>query len=227
MHNVKMRTQSVNRILLTGGFIMGNLLWIKALYDIATANKIWPKFSFPVFFIPLFILGAVASIVLSVFCLKQIWQHKDQLKLLSGKWTLFIWLAIPISVICTSPVCYRGTIFIAPYLTSAVIRLGLLFMPILAGLLYFKGKKEVSILILLISSFLLLIPNDKCYNPFNYWWIDNVGASPLTYLPTMLVILFGITGLYGKNKYLIITIVYGLSVAALFIAIGHRVRLLW
>lgn len=227
MATVRISIQTINRTLLTAGFIIANLLWIKALYDIATANKIWPEFSFPGFFIPLFILGAITTIVLSGICLKQIWQKKEGISPLSGRWTFFIWLAIPISVICTSPVCYVGSIFIAPYLISAIIRLGLLVMPIIAGFLYYKGKKEVSILMLLISSFLLLIPNDKCYNPFNYWWIDNIGASPLTYLPTMLVILFGITGLYGKNKYLIITIVYGLSLAALFIAIGHRIRLLW
>lgn len=219
--------QSINRLLLTGGFLTANLLWAKALYDIATANRVWPDFSFPKFFIPLFIFGAVTTLTLSVFCLKQIWKNKGQLKLLSGRWTIFIWLAIPISVLCTSPVCYRGTIFMAPYLASAIIRIGLLLIPIIAGFLYFKDRKEVSVFILLISGFLLLVPNDKCYNPFNYWWIDNIGASPLTYLPTMFVILFGITGLYGMNKYLIISIVYGLSLAALFIAIGHRIGLLW
>lgn len=222
-----MNIRTINRTLLTAGFVTANLLWIKALYDISTFYIVRPKFAFPSFFIPLFILGAITTIVMTVVCLKDIRKSKNDINPTSGLWMLLIWFAIPISVICISPVCYRGTIFIAPYLTSAIIRIGLLVVPLIAGLLYFNSKKEIAILILLTSSFLLLIPNDKCYNPFNFWWIDNIGASPLTYLPTMLVILFGITGLYGKNKYLIITILYGLSAAALFIAIGHRIKLLW
>jgi hypothetical protein len=34
---------------------------------------------------------------------------------------------------------------------------------------------------LLILSLFLLVPNDICGNPMNWWWINKVGASPLTY----------------------------------------------
>jgi hypothetical protein len=222
-----LKIQSINKRLLTAGFILANILWIKALMDIAFATKVFPHFSFPGFFIPLFILGAIFSILLSMSSMRTIFPGNRFIEPVSGIKTIFIWLAIPLSVICTSPVCYSRNIFFAPYLTSTVIRQGLLCFPIIAAVIYYFYKKEAAILLLLVLCFLLLVPNDKCYNPFNYWWIDHIGASPLTYLPTMLVMLFGITGLYGNNKYLTIVIQYSLCLGALFIAVGHRIHLLW
>jgi len=35
--------------------------------------------------------------------------------------------------------------------------------------------------VLMFLAALLLLPNDKCANPPNWWWINNVNASPLTY----------------------------------------------
>jgi hypothetical protein len=35
--------------------------------------------------------------------------------------------------------------------------------------------------VMLGLSIFLLIPNDKCANPQNWWWINHVGASPMTY----------------------------------------------
>lgn len=221
-----MKLQKVNKILLVIAFSIANLLWIKTLIDIYNYTKVRPSFSFPKFFIILFIIGVLVTISLSIFCLKNL-KKKENSTSVSGKWAFIFFLAIPISVICISPVCYVGNIFMAAYPTSAVIRIGLLIVPMIAGLFYFNNKKELAIFVLLCASLLLLIPNDKCRNAFNYWWIAKVGASPLTYLPTMLVILFGITGLYGKNKYLISLIVYGLCASALFLAFGHRIRLLW
>lgn len=216
----------LNTVLITIAFLIANLLWIKALIDIYNYSEIRPSFSFPTFFTVLFVFGAVLTLTLSIVYIKGIQKQKTP-TIVSGKWAFIFWLAIPLSVICVSPVCYRGNIFIAAYPFSAVIRIGLLILPLVAAMLYYNGKKEFAIFLLLIISFLLLIPNDKCRNPFNYWWIHKVGASPLTYLPTMFVILFAIGGLYGRNKYLTTIILYGLCAGALFLAIGHRIRLLW
>ena len=35
---------------------------------------------------------------------------------------------------------------------------------------------------ILILSLTLLWPSDKCVNPTNWWWLNTLGASPLTYL---------------------------------------------
>lgn len=221
------KLQKINKQILLIGFIIGNILWIKTLFDISNFSSVRPNFHFPVFFIPLFVFGAVVNLSLSAYCLKSMFNTKMELTPGRNIWTNLIWISIPLSVICVSPVCYRGTIFIAPYLTSTIIRIGLLAVPFIAFLFYFMNKKETGIFILLCSGILLLIPNDKCYNPFNYWWIDKIGSSPLTYLPTMFVILFGITGLYGENQKLIVTILFGLCIGALFISFGHRIGFLW
>lgn len=216
----------VNRILLILAFTIANGLWVKCLIDIRNYSEIRPSFSFPQLFNILFVLGALGVLALSIIYLKYIYNQPNRTPI-SGTWAYIFWLAIPVSVICVSPVCYRENIFIAAYPVSAVIRIGLLVLPVLAAMLYYNNKKEPAIFLLLLMSFALLIPNDKCRNPFNYWWIQKVGASPLTYLPTMFVILFGIGGLYGKNKYLTTLIIYGMCAGALFLAIGHRIRFLW
>ncbi len=218
--------KKLNLYLLSSAFTIANALWIKCLVDIYNYSEIRPSFSFPRFFNVLFVIGALGALVLSIVYLKHIYRQ-DKITPISGKWAYIFWLAIPISVICVSPVCYRGNIFIAAYPTSAAIRIGLLVLPVIAAMLYYNNKKELAIFLLLVMSFVLLIPNDKCRNPFNYWWIQKVGASPLTYLPTMFVTLFAIGGLYGKNKYLTTLIIYAMCAGALFLAIGHRIRLLW
>lgn len=218
--------KNLNIKLLIIAFTIANLLWIKALIDINNYSSIRPSFSFPTFFTILFFLGALAMITLSILYIRGILKNSIS-QPLSGPWALILWLSIPISVICVSPVCYDGNIFIAAYPTSAVLRISLLVMPVVAGMFYYNNRKELAIFLMLIMGFLLLIPNDKCRNPFNYWWIQKVGASPLTYLPTLFVTLFVICGLYGRNKYLTTLIVYGLCASALFLAIGHRIRLLW
>lgn len=218
--------KKLNLYLLSSAFTIANALWIKCLVDIYNYSEIRPSFSFPRFFNVLFVIGALGALVLSIVYLKHIYRQ-DKIAPISGKWAYIFWLAIPISVICVSPVCYRGNIFIAAYPTSAAIRIGLLVLPLIAAMLYYNNKKELAIFLLLVMSFALLIPNDKCRNPFNYWWIQKVGASPLTYLPTMFVTLFAIGGLYGKNKYLTTLIIYAMCAGALFLAIGHRIRLLW
>ncbi|SFU75960.1 hypothetical protein SAMN05216480_12117 [Pustulibacterium marinum] len=222
------KLQYTNRVLLSIAFGIANILWFKALYDIYKYQEIRPHFHFPKVFIVLFILGALVTTFLSIFCLKSVWKKGNQITPVEWSWQLLmIWLSIPISVVCTSFVCYWGTIFRSPYWISTIIRQGLLIVPVLAAIVYITKKKESGIFILLLTGFLLLIPNDECYNVFNYWWIDFVGASPLTYLPTLFVILFAITALYGKNKYFILMVVYGLCASALVISLGHRIHWLW
>lgn len=225
---MKFTLTDINKCLLITGFIIANSLWFKTLYDIYAFQFIRPSFSFPKFFVVIFVIGAITTLLLTFLCLKGIFKTNNivESKKIDLK-TLLIWLAIPISVICTSFICYRKTIFCTPYIISTIIRIGLLITPLLALILYYKISNKIGVFVLLSLSILLLLPNDKCYNPFNYWWIEKFGASPLTYLPTMFVILFSVTGFYGKNKNLIITIIYGMSAAALFVSIGHRIRLLW
>ncbi len=224
---MRKRLHLVNQGMLLFGFIVANLLWIKALFDIFAFQNEVSDFRFPEFFIPLFTIGALLAIGLSVYALVGVFGQESPPAFQPDPWIIFIWLAIPISVLCTAPVCYIGNIMHSPYWISTLLRWCILIVPLIAGLLYLKGNSEEAIFILLLVGFCSLIPNDKCYNPFNHDWIDRIGASPLTYLPTVFVMLFGITAMYGKNKYLITVVVYGLCIGALIISLGHRMDIIW
>jgi len=57
-------------------------------------------------------------------------------------------------------------------------------------------------LALLLLSVPLLIPSDLCENPQNWWWIRQLGASPLTYLLPLTVLLH-LTGREPRRPLLI------------------------
>ncbi len=139
----------------------------------------------------------------------------------------WMWIFIPLSVICTSPVCYSNTIFIAPYTMSTVIRLiGLSF----SFIIFFNKKlnQDLRIFLITLLGFFSLIPNDRCENMFNYSWIDLLGASPLTYLPTAITIIFysfySYNYLTKKQAFIILSLV---SFGSLMLAVGHRIHFLW
>lgn len=139
----------------------------------------------------------------------------------------WIWIFIPLSVICTSPVCYYHTIFIAPYLPSTIIRLTLLCAPFLL----FAAKSTTSdkgIFVLSILALLAMFPNDKCNNMFNYSWINWLGASPLTYFPTIIAIIFYALYAYGSLTKIQTTLTLSvICIGALIIALGYRIHILW
>jgi hypothetical protein len=59
-----------------------------------------------------------------------------------------------------------------------------LAIPVIILLLILSAEtnaRKATHYVLLGLSILLLIPNDKCANPQNWWWINQVGASPMTY----------------------------------------------
>jgi len=217
------KIHNINRILLALGIITGNILWIKCIFDLYE----YGKKIFPQFFIPLFALGLLVNISIIVYIAREIIFEKNELKLFSGKIVLFIWLSIPLSIICTSFVCYRQHWWITRFPVSTIIRQCALVLPVFLYFFYIKFSKKYATFLLLLLSFLLLIPNDKCYNPFNIWWIDKIGYSPLTYLPTFYAIQLSVCGFYNQKKGLVLISVYIICLAALFISIGHRLHFLW
>lgn len=201
-------------------FIISILLWIKVIFDFAN----FPKPVKP----SLILLMSLGLLTYAYFGI-HIWYkniNKIDIKI-NNNINKSMWLFIPLSVICTSPVCYYKSIFIAPYLASSVIRISLLVFPII--LFSIKNiKTEKGITVLIILAFVSLYPNDKCNNMFNYSWINWVGASPLTYLPTIISIVFYTFYFYGilSKKSCFVTL-FIISISALTIALGHRIHLLW
>ncbi|MHC4573417.1 MAG: hypothetical protein ACYS76_04695 [Planctomycetota bacterium] len=71
----------------------------------------------------------------------------------------------------------------------------------------------------MLLSVLLLIPNDKCEKPQNWWWVINLGASPLTYaLPVNVLVC--VTGCsLGKVAWWLLSVLVGLYYCA---CVYHR-----
>ncbi len=67
-----------------------------------------------------------------------------------------------------------------------------LIIPAIILLLILSSEESVrkeTHYVLLALSILLLIPNDKCANPQNWWWLNKVGASPMTYIAPVNILL--------------------------------------
>ena len=62
---------------------------------------------------------------------------------------------------------------------------------------YAFGWRRTALMGLLMFAGVLLIPNDDCGNAFNERWIRLVGASPLMFIPNVLVILLAATAFLG------------------------------
>jgi hypothetical protein len=90
-----------------------------------------------------------------------------------------------------------------------------------------RGRAGAALGGLLVLAPVLLWPNDDCANPFNVWWIDAIGASPLMYVPNALAILFGVAALRGVRPRWNTLCLAVVCLAALVLGLGHRTRLIW
>ena len=204
-------------------FLTVSLLWFKCLWDIAHAHEVFRNAAFPGWFNVLFFLAGIATIPLYGCCTTNIktpipqWSTKD----------FWLWLSVPLALICVSPVCYKGIILIAAYPISTVLRWMLLIVPLALSVLYYKKQYSKSILLLLIVGFIALLPNDACNNQFNYWYVKRIGYSPLTYVPVVMNILFVTASYLGKNKNVLLLLSLGVCIGSLIISFGHRLDILW
>jgi hypothetical protein len=196
------------------------LMWFKLIIDFVNYHR-----QIKPLLITLISVGLLTYLIFGIsVCLSALKSIDKKVAIPPSGW---MWLFIPLSVICTSPVCYRHTIFIAPYLPSTIIRLTLLFAPFLL----FATKSTTSdkgIFVLNILALLSMFPNDKCNNMFNYSWIHWLGASPLTYFPTIITIIFYSLYTHGSLTKIRTTLTLSvICIGALTIALGHRIHLLW
>ena len=82
-----------------------------------------------------------------------------------------------------------------------------------------RETKRTNRLAILGLSLLLLIPNDACKNPQNWWWVKKLGLSPLTYaMPVNAMLLLTAKG-GGK---LISVMVYALVCMYFIACVYHR-----
>ncbi|PCJ66300.1 MAG: hypothetical protein COA58_05865 [Bacteroidetes bacterium] len=215
----------LNQNLFKSLFTLISILWLKCIWDILHAYEVWSDAAFPFWFNFLFIGAGLAILPFAWWSTKELTENS---KRSVDIWDHLLWLAIPLALICVSPVCYRGNIFCANHTIGTYIRLTLLIAPFILSWLYLrKNKKSLAITLLLIIGFLALIPNDGCNNQFNYWYVQRIGFSPLTYVPVVVNILLLTTSYFGKHKKLLTVLAFGVCIGCLIISFGHRLKVLW
>ena len=208
-------------------------LSIKAAYDLSMHSDL-----FPAWFVPGFIAGILILMALSLYFVRQGWKIEDHSRLLSGRQSIFLWAFMLLSFVCTTSVhgfypFQFDLLSLLPTLDPmlkfnfALAAMGFLACIALAGLYVFGRAKLPALIGLMFVSLLMLVPNDNCSNPFNYWWIDTVGASPLMYVPNLYAALFVTSGLYGARPKIAVFLTMGICLAILLLGLGHQFRIIW
>ncbi|MBI3150667.1 MAG: hypothetical protein HYZ21_00895 [Chloroflexi bacterium] len=225
-------TISLVKILFLVIFVSACFLSIRAIYDITNFNI------FPTWFVPVFGLVVLALIALCLYFGFQVWKLEGDAHLLSGKQSILLWIFMPLSFVCTTAVHsffpFRSDVSsILPWvdpvmkINYAVAIFGFATSIALAGVYSFTRLKNPAVIGLAIMALLTLIPNDNCSNPFNYWWIEKIGASPLMYTPNLYAVLFVTSGLYGIHPKGTAFLTICICLGSLLLGVGHQIGFLW
>lgn len=208
-------------------------LSIKAAYDLTKDSKI-----FPAWFVPSFIATIIILMALSLYFVLQARKTENPHPFITSKQSVILWILMLLSYICTTSVhgfypFHRNTLSILP-VVDLVMKInyvlaitGFILCCALAGIYIFSSMKPLASMGLLIMALITLIPNDNCANPFNYWWIEKIGASPLMYVPNMYAALFVTCGLYGIHPKAIGFLTACICVGSLLLGIGHQLGIIW
>jgi hypothetical protein len=99
------------------------------------------------------------------------------------------------------------------------------WVPMIAvgGVAYLVSRSHFLLLLMMVMSFLPLVPHCVCYNVANAWWIDRIGASPECYswgLAVSVVALSSVTG--GVNRWVSVMMCYTVIAGALAFFVGHH-----
>jgi hypothetical protein len=208
-------------------------LSIKAAYDLTKDSEI-----FPAWFVPGFALAVLVLMALSLYFILQLQKTKGNLQQVTRRQAMYLWLLMLLSFICTASVhgfypFHRHVLLVLPAVDSvmktnyAIGLIGFSICAVLAGFYLLGKQKHPAMLGLLLISFGMLIPNDNCANPFNYWWIETIGASPLMYVPNMYAALFVTCGLSGIQPKIANLVTMGICAGSLLLGVGHQLGIIW
>ena len=210
-------------------FLAAAALSAKTAYDLIGGRAMFPSW-----FVPAFVAGLAALVSYGGFVTLEIWRARETARPERNGWVLIL---LPLSFVCTSAVHqlypFRPSVVrvyggLDPVLQLNLTLTGAGFLAALSlALLYRSGLRERAILGLLILDLLLLVPNDACANPFNTWWIDTVGASPLMFVPNLYSSLFGIAALLGIRPRWNTAALAAACVGVTLLGLGHMTRVIW
>ena len=224
---------NIVKTLLVMVFVSTAALSIKAAYDLTKHSEI-----FPAWFVPGFILTIVILIGLSLYFVLQARNTESHLPLITSQQSAVLWILMLLSFICTTSVhgfypFHRNVLLILPAVDSvmktnyAIGILGFAACAIFAYAYLLGQLKHPAMIALMLISLGMLIPNDNCANPFNYWWIETIGASPLMYVPNMYAGLFVTCGLYGIRPKSAGVLTLGICLGSLLLGLGHQLGIIW
>lgn len=107
----------------------------------------------------------------------------------------------------------------------------LIWIPLIAAacLVYYLTTRQAWLTMIILMSFVALVPHCVCYNVGNGWWIDRIGASPLCYGWGFVVSMIAVSALrrgtiYWPSLFVCLTIISG---ATAFFISHHYFQFPW
>jgi hypothetical protein len=215
-------------------FVVAALLTVKTTLDLVHYRQ-----QFPSWFVPMFVLGAAVLIGYSGYVARRVRSIPEfpglQRQLHGGT----IWLLLAASFVATSGV--HGFYPFRPAPIRSYLALmddpmtGINFTLAAFGVFgvvalwwaYRSRRSGTALLGVVLLGFLLLVPNDTCRNPFNYWWLSTLGASPLMFVPNMYAVLFAVAALQGVNPRFNTLVLAWVCLSTALLGLGHMSRVIW
>ncbi len=215
-------------------FLIAALLTIKTSVDLIGYRR-----QFPFWFVPSFVFGAAVLIAYSGYIAARVQASREIATAPSRLRGWSVWLLLGISFVSTTSVHGFYPFRPAPihsYLTLVdypvwAINMALPVLGVVGvAALWFvhrSGRYGTALFGVTVLGFLLLIPNDACKNPFNYWWLRTIGASPLMFVPNMYAALFCVAILRGVRPRLNTFVLAAVCVSTAMLGLGHMSRIVW
>lgn len=206
-------------------------LSVKCAFDVAERRA-----AFPEWFAPLFGIGIGVLVLLATATAIELASLAPR-EPLGGVRARLVWLGLVVGVPCTCSVHagypFRLELGVAwEYATGAMRINYVLAFVALAGILVAawldsRGRRGAVLGLLALVAWACLVPNDDCPNPFNAWWIDALGASPLMFVPNVLAIGCATAALRGFSPGRNLLTLWAIAATSLALGLGHRFEWIW
>lgn len=216
-------------------FAIAALLTVKTAVDLVELRR-----QFPLWFVPLFVLGTTVLIGYSGYVAARVRATRAIAAPggYVGGWP--VWLLFGMSFVSTTgvhafypfrPVPIRSYIALVHDFPIMALNMGVALAGVVCVValwwVYRSGRYGTALLGVTILGFLLLIPNDACKNPFNDWWLRTIGASPLMFVPNMYAALFCVAALRGVRPQLNTVVLAAVCFSTAMLGLGHMSRVIW
>jgi hypothetical protein len=161
----------LQRWLLRAGLIISAVLLIRFAIDFSIEMKWWLGVPFWLLVITALSVGAI-----NVFGAGKV----DGAANSDLKVKTLLLAAIPLGFLASSLDCTGLSL---QGCSSFCTFIKLVWIPLIAAacLVYYRTSKPAWLTVIVVMSFVALVPHCLCYNVGNAWWIDRIGASPLCY----------------------------------------------